>query len=201
MLNQAKYCGTLHVYAIVCGMTVQTDSGPVYPNWSFGDRIRKARITTGMTQEEFAAAIKVKEGTLAAWETNRAHPRSADIVDVAKRIEALTNIPTSWLLGIDDGPPPQPPSHPFRQGGATVRRRLRPVPAVDVAVVNDDAMAYVRMAEGQLPQDDSKPATLRLTADYATDCATGDCDATLPHSGGRARAWWLPSLAPVYKAA
>jgi transcriptional regulator with XRE-family HTH domain len=157
VLKQAKHCGTLHVYAIVCGMTVHADSGPVYPDWSFGDRVRKARITTGMTQGEFAEAINVKEGTLAAWETNRAHPRSRDVVDVAKRIEAVTKIPTSWLLGIEDGPPPPPPPlGPFRQTRSAPVRYLHRVPADDVARVDDDAMAYLRLAEdGLLPRVDS----------------------------------------------
>lgn len=51
-----------------------------------------------MTQAEFADAIGVKEGSLAAWETDRATPR--DIVAIAKRVEMLTNIPAAWLLGL-----------------------------------------------------------------------------------------------------
>lgn len=153
MLNQSKHCSTLHAYAIVCGMTVQSE-GVVYPHWSFGDRIRKARVTTGMTQEEFAAAIQVKEGTLAAWETSRAHPRATDIVDVAKRIEALTGIPTAWLLGIDDGPPDPPPPRPFRRVRSA--RHLRPVAVAGIADVNDEALAYLRLAEDdQLPCEES----------------------------------------------
>ncbi|QBC87349.1 helix-turn-helix domain-containing protein [Mycobacterium avium] len=77
-------------------MTVQTDV--VYPVWSFGDRIRKARTLADMNQREFAAAIEVAEGSLAAWETDRAIPR--DIVTVAKRVELLTRIPAAWLLGV-----------------------------------------------------------------------------------------------------
>lgn len=146
ILKQAKHCRRLHVYAIVCGMTVGTDSGPVYPDWSFGDRIRKARTTTGKTQEEFATAIGVKEGTLAAWETDRAQPRSRDIIDVVKRIEALTNIPVAWLLGIMDGPPPLPPAQrPSRSPNAPVRH-LRSV-AGETADLTDDALAYLRLAD------------------------------------------------------
>lgn len=85
-------------------MTVQADHGFVYPTWTFGDRIRKARIDVAdMNQRDFAAAISATEGSLATWETGRAKPR--DIVAVAKRVEMATRIPASWLLGIDDGAP------------------------------------------------------------------------------------------------
>jgi len=86
-----------------------------------------------MTQAEFAAAIEVKEGSLAAWETDRARPRSRDIVEIAKRIEVITNISASWLLGITDGQrPPHPPGQSFRPPRQTERvRQLRPV--ADVA--------------------------------------------------------------------
>ncbi len=94
-------------YAIVCGMTVQMDGGYLYPTWSLGDRIRKARVVTGMNQETFAAAIGVTEGSLASWETDRAKPR--DVVAVAKRIEVLSRIPAAWTLGVDDTPPPKNP--------------------------------------------------------------------------------------------
>jgi transcriptional regulator with XRE-family HTH domain len=80
-------------------MTVQADDGYVYPTWSFGDRVRKARDLTGLNQKEFAAAIGASEGSIATWETDRAKPR--DIVQVAKRIEMLTRIPAEWTLGID----------------------------------------------------------------------------------------------------
>lgn len=91
-------------FARVChsvGMTVQPE--PIYPDWTLGDRLRKARTIARMTQGEFAAAIGVKEGSLAAWETDRAQPRN--IVGVAKRIELLTGIPAAWVLDLN---PPRP---------------------------------------------------------------------------------------------
>lgn len=123
----------------------------MYPNWSFGDRLRKARTTVQMTQGEFAEAIGIKEGTLAAWETDRAAPRSRDIVDVAKRIEALTNISTAWLLGIELPPPPNPPaSFPVPRERGRVRH-LRTVTRVEepqkTEEVSDEALAYLQLAE------------------------------------------------------
>jgi transcriptional regulator with XRE-family HTH domain len=89
-------------------MTVQTDSGPVYPDWSFGDRIRKARNVVGLHQRDFAAAIEVTDSSLAKWETDSATPRN--MVAIARRIEVLTRIPAAWLLGLDEpAPQPEPP--------------------------------------------------------------------------------------------
>lgn len=87
-------------------MTVQADHGFVYPTWTFGDRVRKARDMADMNQRDFSAAIGTTEGSLATWETGRSKPR--DIVAIAKRVEMLTHIPASWLLGIDDPPAPGP---------------------------------------------------------------------------------------------
>ena len=83
-------------------MTMQAEYGYVYPTWTFGDRVRKARDKAGMNQRDFAAAIGVAEGSIATWETDRSKPR--DIVSVARRIEMLTRIPAAWTLGIDKGP-------------------------------------------------------------------------------------------------
>ncbi len=97
-------------------MTIQTDIQ--YPVWTLGDRIRKARTITGMKQAEFATRIGTKEGSLAAWETDRSQPRN--IVAVAKRIEALTRIPATWILGLTETPPPNPEGP---DGGATLPRK------------------------------------------------------------------------------
>lgn len=104
-ISQPDY--RLHGFAALChglAMTVQTEDGFILPAWSFGDRIRKARDIAGMNQRDFAAAIEAKEGSLAAWETDRAKPR--DIVAVAKRVAILTRIPPAWLLGVDEPTPP-----------------------------------------------------------------------------------------------
>jgi transcriptional regulator with XRE-family HTH domain len=82
-------------------MTIQVER--YYPTWTLGDRIRKARLTTGMNQREFAPLIGVKPGSLAAWESDHSVPRN--MLAVARRIAGLTGIPAAWVLGLDDGPP------------------------------------------------------------------------------------------------
>lgn len=89
----------------------------MFPDWTLGDRIRMARGMVDMTQGAFATAIKVAEGSLAAWETDRSQPRN--VVAVAKRIEMLTSIPASWILGLDSGPNPSPGG-----GGSSLLPRL-----------------------------------------------------------------------------
>lgn len=129
-------------------MTIDTETGPVAPHWSFGDRVRKCRTTVGMTQGEFAAAIGVTESSLAAWETDRAMPRSRSLIDVCKRIEVVTNVPHSWLLGSDEPTPPPPGA------GAVPRREQRQVrhlrPVIDDAQpveISDEALSYLRLSE------------------------------------------------------
>lgn len=73
------------------------------PNWTFGDKIRKARTQAGMEQRQFAAAINIKPGSLAAYETGRATPRFKDAPVIAKSIQLLTGIPYEWFL-IEDEP-------------------------------------------------------------------------------------------------
>ncbi|MDO1477271.1 helix-turn-helix domain-containing protein [Rhodococcus ruber] len=70
----------------------------VIPSWTLGDRIRKARTTVGMDQRQFADALGVKAGTLAGWEADNSKPR--ELVDIARRIEEITSVPASWILGV-----------------------------------------------------------------------------------------------------
>lgn len=137
----------------------------MYPDWSFGDRVRKCRTTVGMTQEEFSAAIDVRQGSLAAWETDRAMPRSRQLIDICKRIEAVTNIPYAWLLGSEEPhqPPPANSAAPRRE--APLVRHLRPVVAEVETGINDEALAYLRLAEG-------KPETSPSGANYKP---VGEC--------------------------
>jgi transcriptional regulator with XRE-family HTH domain len=57
-----------------------------------------------MTGSDFAAVLGITASALGQYETDRAHPR--DVVELAKRVELVTGIPASWLLGLDDVEPP-----------------------------------------------------------------------------------------------
>ena len=93
-------------------MSTQTHEAPaaVIPNWTFGDHLRKSRHVAGMDQRTFAEAIGATASQVASWETDRSVPR--DKVAVAKRIELLTRIPATWVLGLGEWAPwgsnPQP---------------------------------------------------------------------------------------------
>ena len=81
-------------------MTIQVER--FYPTWTLGDRIRKARLTTGKNQREFAPLIGVKPGSLAAWEADHSVPRN--VLAVARTISRVTGVPAAWVLGLDNGP-------------------------------------------------------------------------------------------------
>lgn len=80
-------------------MTTREES--VIPRWSFGDRLRKVRhVSKGGTQREMAARLGVRVEAYAQWEAGNAQPRNA--VAIARRVQMLTRVPATWLLGLDD---------------------------------------------------------------------------------------------------
>lgn len=84
-------------------MSAAADTTPVprvIPEWSLGDRLRKARRLSQLGQAEFADRLGQNQKTYAAWELDTSQPRN--VVAVAKRIEALTGIPAGWILEVDD---------------------------------------------------------------------------------------------------
>lgn len=85
--------------------------GRTYPEFNFGDRIRKVRRDFARkSQNEMAESIGVSQKVYSAWESGRSRP--SDIVAIAKRVELLTNIPATWLLDIAPPPPGQPVDYP-----------------------------------------------------------------------------------------
>lgn len=122
------------------------DTGWVIPEWSFGDRIRKVRVSVaGMTQAEFADAIDVGEASLAQWETDRAKPH--DIRAVTLRIQEVFGISAAWLIDVDQ--PGHRPHHP-RTGATTTKARRG---------------GKVKQA----PPGGLEPPTLRLTAERSAN--------------------------------
>lgn len=83
---------------------MNTQIQPRVPRWTLGDRLRKARRDAGYTARDFAQALGVTNSALSQYETDRARPR--DLVDLAQRVEAVTGVPATWLLGLDESPGP-----------------------------------------------------------------------------------------------
>ena len=77
-------------------MTVQPIQ--TVPEWTLGDRLRKARRLTGMTQAQFAAAIGEEAKAYSQWEADNNRPRH--MVEVCQAVEQLTGVSAAWLLGL-----------------------------------------------------------------------------------------------------
>jgi transcriptional regulator with XRE-family HTH domain len=79
--------------------------GSWIPEWTLSDRLRKARLSTGLQQKDFAERIGVTASAYSQWEAGNNGPR--DVVTIAKRIELMTRIPATWTLGLGiDRPSP-----------------------------------------------------------------------------------------------
>ena len=77
-----------------------------YPEWSLGDRLRKARRQSGLTQAQMADRLGEKDSTYAAWELDLSGPRGADkLLKVAKRVQMATGVAAGFILGLDEPGP------------------------------------------------------------------------------------------------
>lgn len=68
------------------------------PEWTFGDRLRKARRVAGLSQAELADALGVSTARLSNWEAGYNLPR--DLVRTANAAGVATGVATEWLLGL-----------------------------------------------------------------------------------------------------
>lgn len=66
---------------------------------SIGERIKKTRLSKGLSQVELANAIDVSQPTVANWENGSHIPRQG----VFDRLSELLDTPLHWLLGGDQG--------------------------------------------------------------------------------------------------
>ena len=66
---------------------------------TFPDKLKKARINTGMTQREISKETKIPQSTLANWETGRTQPDLESIGILADMYE----VSVDWLLGTKGG--------------------------------------------------------------------------------------------------
>lgn len=73
---------------------------PEFPEWTYGDRLRKARESAGIDTQQMAQKMGVAPNVISQWERGRRHPRSAELIGVTQRWGDITNVPVEWLLGL-----------------------------------------------------------------------------------------------------
>lgn len=80
-------------------MTMRASEGQV-PEWTMGDRLRKARSLTGMTVAQFAAASLISAKSINNYEADKYPPKLLAL----KRWAEVTGVSESWLLtGVSSG--------------------------------------------------------------------------------------------------
>ncbi len=97
------------------------------PEWTLGDRLRKAREHRHLQQAEMAELLGVAQTALSKWEADQRRPR--DLLDIVEKWARVTGVPREWLMwGVI--PPDADPTvaslihHPLQ------RTLLRQVPVV-----------------------------------------------------------------------
>lgn len=70
------------------------------PEWTLGDRLRRARRTAGISQKKMADLLLRDVNTMSNWENDHTRP-TPKLVD---KWAELTEVPVWWLLG---EPPPK----------------------------------------------------------------------------------------------
>lgn len=108
-------------------MTISEQGGPLVPQWTFEDRLRKARELTGMTQAEFAKHIGVGRNTVVSAE------KGGTVRRITLNAWALASgVSAEWLLtgetptagpSPDGGLPATPKAERLAQLAASKRAR------------------------------------------------------------------------------
>lgn len=93
------------VIAYLRNMSTQRYERGIVPEWSLGDRLRKARSLTGMTAAEFASAIGVSERTINNGENDKRGVRKITLNAWA----LATGVSVEWLETGNGSPMPPPP--------------------------------------------------------------------------------------------
>jgi transcriptional regulator with XRE-family HTH domain len=133
-------------------MTTQPYEGRLVELWelefTFGDRMRKARRALGLTVEQFAAGLGMKKQLVSQWETGVSNPRSAS--SIAWRVEGIYGIPAWWLLGNDE-----PPAGDGEGPDGVRRQGLEPRTRYISASASQDGIAQIFPADSNLEATDS----------------------------------------------
>jgi transcriptional regulator with XRE-family HTH domain len=75
-----------------------TSTGPSgEPQFTLGDRLRRARKNAGLKSKDMAAHFARDVNTVSRWENDETHPSWAEVRDWAE----TTRAPLAWLRGTD----------------------------------------------------------------------------------------------------
>jgi len=124
-------------------MSTAEQPDPVIPEWTFGDRLRKARELAGLRQDAMAALLHVSAATISNWEIGASHPRG-DVFEVAHRWASITRCDLAWLLGARAG------AHNPGYVGHIPHMEL--VPPITGQMELSDVMAQLKTVTDQLPE-------------------------------------------------
>lgn len=69
---------------------------------TLGNRILRARESSGLTSSQLARRLGVKKSTVDGWESDRSEPRANHLI----RIAGMLGVSPAWILGgVGDAPP------------------------------------------------------------------------------------------------
>jgi transcriptional regulator with XRE-family HTH domain len=112
-------------------MTTSPDPGHI-PEWTRGDRLRKARLLTGMTTRDFATHVGVSQKTI----TDAENDKRATVRKILLNAWSLaTGVPVEWLEnGADPTSSPTPgPANPLPRLDSNQQPSVIPFPLVRAA--------------------------------------------------------------------
>jgi transcriptional regulator with XRE-family HTH domain len=80
---------------------ISEEAAPVHPEWTLGDRLRKARRLGGFRdQRSFAAVLGISHGSIANYEDDRTRPNRLVIREWAR----ITGVDEEWIQPKKDEP-------------------------------------------------------------------------------------------------
>jgi transcriptional regulator with XRE-family HTH domain len=94
---------------------------------TFGDRLAGAREAAGLTQEELARRLGVREETLRAWEDDLSEPRANRV----QMLAGMLGVSMTWLM-VGKGEGPAGPLQDGTAGQREVEQVLREMRALRV---------------------------------------------------------------------